>query len=63
MPAYWVLDVATREMVVHHRPVDGTYTDVERLADGVLDAAGVPVAMADLLAFTFPNPEPPRRRR
>lgn len=59
---YWVFDVAARQIVVHRGLAEGRYTDIQRIGDGaVLSAAGVEVPVAELLAFTFPNPEPPRR--
>lgn len=62
VPQYWVFDVVAREVVVHRDPVDGAYATIHRVGEGVLEAAGVEVPLADLMAFTFPNPEPPRRR-
>lgn len=61
---YWVFDVAAREVVVHTDPVDGAYRSIHRAAaPEVLRAAGVGVPLEEMIAFTFPNPEPPRRAR
>jgi Uma2 family endonuclease len=51
---YWVLDLMARQMVVHTQPVEGRYDSVQRVGIGaVLEAAGVEVPLAELLAFAF----------
>lgn len=53
-PAYWVVDLNAREVVVHTDPVDGAYASVVRnAAPAVLTAVGVDMPLADLFAFTF----------
>ncbi|WP_370323813.1 Uma2 family endonuclease [Euzebya sp.] len=54
VPAYWIVDLGARQVVVHTDPVDGVFAAVSRhRADEVLMACGIEVPLADLFAFTF----------
>jgi len=50
VPEYWVVDPAHRQVHVHTEPTQGGYRSVVRHGDdAVLDAVGVPVAVAEVL--------------
>ena len=52
IPEYWVLDVQTREIVVHREPSGSEYEDVRRVGvgDAVTAAAvALTVSVADLV--------------
>lgn len=45
VPAYWMIDLTDRKIVVHGQPVDGVYTEVADHREGTLDVAGGGVAI------------------
>ncbi len=55
-PEYWVVDLATRRILVHTEPMQGQYARVHTVTDGdriaLTTLAGVSVAVADILPPT-----------